>query len=131
MPLLRAFWDAARNVAPERAAAIDDGRQVGYETPEELGRLFSASGLARVSTGELSVAADFDSFDELMRPFAAGVGHSGACFEALDPARRAELAADAYRRLGSPPGRFTLTAHAWWARGEPSLALQRESERWS
>ena len=31
MPVLRAFWDAALEVAPDRAAAIDDGRRVGYE----------------------------------------------------------------------------------------------------
>jgi len=117
MPLLRAFWDAALQVAPETAGEIDEGRQVGYEGPEELGTLFATCGLEAISSGELSVAAAYESFDELMRPFAAGVGHSGACFASLAPAVQAELAADVHRRLGSPLGRFELTAHAWWVRG--------------
>jgi ubiquinone/menaquinone biosynthesis C-methylase UbiE len=117
MPLLRSFWDAALEAAPERAAAIDDGQRVGYESPEELGALFRECGLADVSTGELVVHADYEGFDDLFQPFAAGVGHSGACFVSLDGAGRAALAADAHRRLGSPEGAFTHTARAWWARG--------------
>jgi hypothetical protein len=117
MPLLRSFWDAALAAAPERAAAIDDGRRVGYETPEELGALFAHCGLADVATGELLVHARYESFDDLWRPFTAGVGHSGGCFASLDADRQAALAADAYRRLGSPDGSFELTARAWWARG--------------
>jgi SAM-dependent methyltransferase len=117
MPLLRSFWDAALAVAPERASAIDDGRRVGYEQPEELGALFQQCGLDDVSTGELTVHAAYESFDDLFRPFAAGVGHSGACFGSLDGAGQSALAADAHRRLGSPTGGFTLTASAWWARG--------------
>jgi ubiquinone/menaquinone biosynthesis C-methylase UbiE len=118
MPLLRAFWDAALEAAPERVAAIDDSRRVGYEAPEELGALFAHCGLADVSIGELVVHAEYESFDDLWRPFTAGVGHSGACFASLDGDGQAALAADAYRRLGSPDGSFQLTARAWWARGK-------------
>ena len=101
----------------ERAAAIDDARRVGYETPEELGALFARCGLADVATGELLVDAKYESFDDLRRPCTAGVGHSGGCFASLDGDRRAALAADAYGRLGSPDGSFELTARAWWALG--------------
>jgi ubiquinone/menaquinone biosynthesis C-methylase UbiE len=117
MPLLRSFWDAALEVAPERAAAIDDGRRVGYESPEELAALFELCGLAGVTTGELIVHADYEDFDDLFRPFAAGAGHSGACFVSLGGSEQAALAAEAHRRLGSPAGSFTLSAHAWWAIG--------------
>jgi SAM-dependent methyltransferase len=117
MPLLRSFWDAALAAAPERAGAIDDGRRVGYETPDELAGRFERCGLADVATGELLVHAEYESFDDLFRPFAAGVGHSGACFASLDSAGKKAVAADAHRRLGSPEGSFTLTARAWWARG--------------
>jgi ubiquinone/menaquinone biosynthesis C-methylase UbiE len=117
MPLLGSFWDAALDAAPERAGAIDAGRRVGYETAEELGALFASCGLADVGTGELLVHAKYESFDDLWRPFTAGVGHSGACFASLDGDGQAALAADAYRRLGSPDGSFELTARAWWARG--------------
>jgi ubiquinone/menaquinone biosynthesis C-methylase UbiE len=117
MPLLRAFWDAASEAAPDRAGAIDEGRQIGYATAVELADLFARAGLLDVATGEIQVAGAYESFDELMRPFAAGVGHSGACFTSLAPATREGVRAAAHRRLGSPRDGFTLTAYAWWARG--------------
>jgi SAM-dependent methyltransferase len=117
MPVLRAFWDAALAVAPERASAIDDGRRVGYEDPAELGELWQARGLADVSTGELLVRADYASFDDLFEPFAAGAGHSGACHVSLDDHGRQRLRNAARARLGDPDGPFTLTARAWWVRG--------------
>jgi hypothetical protein len=67
MPLLRAFWDSALAVAPKRAGAIDDGRRVGYESPEELGQLWQSRGLVDVATGELWVQADYASFDRPLR----------------------------------------------------------------
>ena len=36
-----------------RAAATDDGRRIGYSSPEELGGLFDARGLTHVDTGGL------------------------------------------------------------------------------
>jgi ubiquinone/menaquinone biosynthesis C-methylase UbiE len=117
MPLLRSFWDAALEAAPERVGEIADGRRVGYQRPEELGALFEHCGLADVATGELLAGADYESFDELWRPFTAGVGHSGSCCASLDPGRQADLRRDVYRRLGSPEGAFGLSARAWWARG--------------
>ena len=117
MPLLRSFWDAALDAAPERAGAIDDGRRVGYDSPSELGALFEACGLTDVATGELLVGADYADFDELWEPFSAGIGHSGGCFTSLEPGRRIAVRSDVHRRLGSPEGPFRLTARAWWARG--------------
>jgi SAM-dependent methyltransferase len=121
MPLLRSFWDAALEVAPDRAGAIDDGRRVGYERPDELRKLWQDCGLGDVSTGELLVSADYASFEGLWRPFAAGVGHSGACYASLDGAGQAALRSKLHRRLGSPEGAFTLTARAWWVRGKVSV----------
>jgi SAM-dependent methyltransferase len=117
MPLLRSFWDAALDAAPQRAGAIDDGRRVGYDSPSELGALFEACGLTDVATGELLVGADYADFDELWEPFSAGIGHSGGCFTSLEPGRRIAVRSDVHRRLGSPEGPFRLTARAWWARG--------------
>jgi SAM-dependent methyltransferase len=117
MPLLEGFWDAALEVAPERAGTIDDGRRVGYERPEPLAAVFRDAGLTDVSSGELSVSADYRSFDELWEPFAAGVGQSGALFSSLDRDRQAKVTAAAHRRLGAPEGPFTLTAHAWYVLG--------------
>jgi SAM-dependent methyltransferase len=117
MPVLRAFWDAALTVAPERAGAIDDGRRVGYERPDELGALWRACGLLDVTTGELWVSADYESFDDLFQPFAAGTGHSGACYTSLDRVGQERVRAEAHRRLAEPDRAFTLRARAWWVRG--------------
>jgi ubiquinone/menaquinone biosynthesis C-methylase UbiE len=120
MPVLRSFWDAALDVAPERADALDDVKRVGYESPEALAGLWRVNGLTDVSTGEILVHADYKGFDDMFRPFAAGAGHSGACFTALDEADQQRLRGDVRRRLRSPDGPFTLTARAWWVRGTVS-----------
>jgi ubiquinone/menaquinone biosynthesis C-methylase UbiE len=117
MPVLRTFWDAALEVGAERALELDDSQRVGYEGPEELGDLWEAHGLAEVSTGEILVHADYEGFDDLFRPFAAGAGHSGACFTSLDEVDQRRVRGDVHRRLGAPEGPFSLTARAWWVRG--------------
>ena len=119
MPVLRSFWDAALELGAERALELDDAKRVGYENPEELADLWRAHGLAEISTGEILVHADYESLDDLFRPFAAGAGHSGACYTALDEPTQQELRADVHRRLGEPEGPFALTARAWWVRGTP------------
>ena len=122
MPLLQAFWDAALAVAPEQAGALDEGRRVGYATPAELGELWDVCGLGEISTGELSVETSYESFDDLFAPFAAGAGHSGACFAALDEPGQHRLRAEAHRLLGRPHGALTLTARAWWVCGRAATA---------
>jgi SAM-dependent methyltransferase len=117
MPLLAAFWGAAGEVAPERTAELDEGRQVGYPSSNELERLWHAAGLEGVRTGDVLVHAPYRDLDDLMAPFAAGIGHSGACFTALDDARRRRLRDRVHQRLGRADGAFTLTARAWWVRG--------------
>ena len=67
MPLLRAFWDAALDVAPERAGAIYDGRRVGYRDDADLAEPWEAHGLVDVTTGELWVKASYVSFDDCSR----------------------------------------------------------------
>ena len=117
MPLLSAFWDAALAVSPDRAGALSEGQRVGYDRPEELESLWTRAGLTGISMGEILVRADYESFDQLFRPFEAGAGHSGACFGSLDEANRQRLRDRAFARLGKPEGPFTLTARAWWVRG--------------
>ena len=117
MPLLQSFWDAALTLAPEQAGALDEGRRVGYPGADELAEPWEACGLREVSTGELSVEADYEGFDDLFAPFAAGVGHSGATFQALDERQQQRVRSEAHRLLGRPDGPLTLTARAWWVRG--------------
>ena len=94
------------------------GRQVGYPSPDELEHVWSVAGLADVRTGDVTVHARYEDLDDLMAPFAAGVGYSGACFTSLDDARRRRLRDRVHVRLGRADGPFTLTARAWWVRGE-------------
>jgi SAM-dependent methyltransferase len=117
MPLLRGFWDAAREVAPEALADVDARGQVGLPDPELLSELWQAAGLHDVALSQFEVFADYTSFDDLWAPFEAGVGNSGGVYTSLEPDAQAAVRASADRRLGSPDGSFRLTARSWAVRG--------------
>jgi SAM-dependent methyltransferase len=117
MTLLRAFWDAAREVDPARGAAEDEGVAMPWCGEGELAGLWRAAGLRDVRAGALTVAASYADFEDLWSPLLSGVAPSGAFCVSLDDERRAALR-DAYRRrLGVGDGPFTLTARAWAAAG--------------
>jgi SAM-dependent methyltransferase len=117
MTLLRAFWDAAREVDPERAAAADEGVVMHWCGDGELAELWRDSGLCDVRFGALTVGAAYTDFEDLWSPFTTGIAPSGAFCKSLDEDQRAALH-DAYRRrLGVGNGPFELTARAWAAAG--------------
>ena len=118
MTLLRAFWDAAREIDPERAAAADEGIVMSWCGDGELEELWRTAGLRHVRFGPLVVRASYESFADLWSPLPTGVAPSGAFCESLDADRRAALH-DAYkRRLGVGDGPFELTARAWAVAGD-------------
>lgn len=117
MSLLRTFWDAAREIAPEAAAASDEGVVMRFSGEGELAELWSATGLRDVRFGHLIVPASYADFEDLWSPFPQGVAPSGAFCKALSEQERAALH-DAYRRrLGVGDGPFELTARAWAVAG--------------
>ena len=117
MTLLRAFWDAAREVDRERAAAVDEGAVMRWCADGELAGLWRGAELEDVRSGPLVVRAAYADFEDLWAPLPSGVGPSGAFCKSLDPERRAALH-DAYRRrLGVGDGPFELTARAWAVAG--------------
>ena len=117
MTLLRAFWDAAREVDPQRAAEADEGVVMRWCADGELARLWSDAGLRDVRFGPLIVSASYTEFEDLWSPLPAAVGPSGAFCASLDDAGRAALH-DAYqRRLGIGEGPFELSARAWAVSG--------------
>ncbi len=117
MTLLRAFWDAAREVEPERGAAADEGVVMRWCSEPELRDLWEGAGLADVRTGALTARAVYESFEDLWAPFPSGIAPSGAFAASLDGDGRAALH-DAYRRrLGVGEEPFELTARAWAVRG--------------
>jgi SAM-dependent methyltransferase len=122
MTLLRAFWDAAREVDPERAATADEGVVMRWCAEGELAELWRAAGLRDVRFGPLVVSAAYSDFEDLWYPLPTGVAPSGAFCKSLDEDRRADLH-DAYRRrLGVGDGPFELTARAWAVAGTVSRA---------
>jgi SAM-dependent methyltransferase len=117
MTLLRAFWDAAREVDAERAAAADEGVVMRWCGEGELGELWRIAGVDHVGSGALVARASYAGFDDLWSPLTSGVAPSGAFCQALDEEDRAALRRAYRRRLGVGDGPFELTARAWAAMG--------------
>jgi ubiquinone/menaquinone biosynthesis C-methylase UbiE len=117
MTLLRAFWDAAREVAPALAEQRDEGSVMAWCRDGELAELWKAAGLRDVRSGTLRVRASYADFDDLWAPFPSGVGPSGAFCAALDETSRGALREAMRRRLGAGDQPFHLTARAWAVAG--------------
>jgi SAM-dependent methyltransferase len=117
MPLLGAYWDAARAVDPEGVRRVGADDADPWCTREGLLRLWAQGGAAEVESGELSASAEYEGLDDGFFSFTAGVGVSGALCRSLDEERRAALREEFGHRLGAPDGPFRLTARAWAIRG--------------
>jgi SAM-dependent methyltransferase len=117
MTLLRAFWDAAHEVDPERAAAADEGLVMRWCGEGELAELWRTAGLRRVRFAPLVARATYADFDDLWAPLLTGVAPSGAFCMSLDEDRRAALRDAFQRRLGVGDAPFELTARAWAVAG--------------
>lgn len=120
MALLRSFWDAAREVAPDRAGAVDESLRMPGSREGELADLWRSCGLRDVHFGSLRVRASYTDFDDLWAPLLQGVGPSGAFLTSLDPERQAALRDALRRRLGADDGPFELPARAWAVAGRAS-----------
>jgi SAM-dependent methyltransferase len=119
MTLLRAFWDAARDIDGDGdgAAEADEGAVMPWCGDGELAGLWQLAGFDDIRAGALIARARYESFDELWAPFPLGVGPSGAYCASLDLQRRQALR-DAFRmRLDVGDSPFELTARAWAVTG--------------
>ncbi len=117
MTLLRAFWDAAREVEPERGAAADEGAVMPWCGEGELGELWRRAGLRDVRCGAIVVTAEYSGFDDLWSPLLTGIGPAGAFCRSLDDARQSALRDATRRRLDVGDAPFHLGARAWVAAG--------------
>jgi len=117
MTMIRSFWDAAHEIAPDEAAEYDEGKNMHHATVEELTGLWEAVGLDQVEGGELSVTVDYVDFEDLWSPLPTGIGPAGAFCASLEPEQQQALRAALSRRLGDPDGPFELSARAWYAVG--------------
>jgi hypothetical protein len=117
MTLLRAFWDAAREIAPEPAATSDEGVVMDWCREGELAELWARAGLREVRFAPLVVSAGYENFEDLWWPFPQGIAPSGAFCEQLDSDDREALHNAYRRRLGVADEPFELTARAWAVAG--------------
>ena len=114
MEMLRAFWDAARELD---GGAPDEGSTMRYRSTEELEELWRRVGLSDVETNHLHVETRYSGFDDLWEPFTYGVGPAGAYLAKLAPEQREQVRSELFKRIGEPTGAFTLGATACAVRG--------------
>jgi SAM-dependent methyltransferase len=112
MLLLRIFWQAARSVVPAAP-----GETLEVASLAEFGELGRRAGLDEVDAAPLDVSSLYGSFDELWDSFQLRVGPASEFCATLDPETRDAVRDDYRRRIGDPPGSFSLTAQAWALRG--------------
>lgn len=117
MTLLNAFWRAASEVAPERAAMGDERAIMRLCAPSELAELWRATGLRDVRSAPLVVSASYADFEDLWSPFPMGAGPAGAFCKSLDEEHRAALRTALRHHLAVGDGPFELKARAWAAAG--------------
>jgi SAM-dependent methyltransferase len=115
MTLLRVFWEAAAAVDPA-TREVDESHSL-YITPDSLGDLWTAAGLADVRLEPAVVSAEYDGFADLWAPFQAGVGPAGALIGRMAPERQVAVADEMRHRLGVGDEPFRLTARAWMVTG--------------
>jgi SAM-dependent methyltransferase len=111
--LVRAFWDAALSLDPQ---APDDAH-LPFRREPELVALWTRAGFRDVRTGVIELEARYADFDDLWSPLVFGVGPTGNYLMALSEARRVDLRAACFERLGRPTGPFTLPARVLAIRG--------------
>ncbi|HEX5502908.1 MAG TPA: class I SAM-dependent methyltransferase [Thermomicrobiales bacterium] len=118
MELMRHFWDAAIELAPEAAGPLDEGVRFPLCRPEPLAALCRAAGLAGVATAAIDVPTVFRDFADYWCPFLGGQGPAPGYAASLAPAERARLRERLRARLPSAPdGQIALVARAWAVRG--------------
>jgi SAM-dependent methyltransferase len=105
------FWPAAREIRPD----VDDESHRAGARQGHLVQLFTDAGLEDVGEVELAVTRTYPSFEEWWTTFTRGVGPAGTFSASLHPGEKSTLEARCRELL--PVGSFTLTAHAWAARG--------------
>jgi hypothetical protein len=117
MELMRHFWDAAVELAPE-AAHLDEGVRFPLCRPGALRALFADAGLLSVDVDAIDIATGFADFDDYWQPFLGGQGPAPSYAMALDAPARERLRECLQSRVPTnPDGSITLIARAFAVRG--------------
>ena len=112
MTMLETFWTAARQLDPD---VTGEQARPGV-TRGDIADRFRRAGLQNVEDGELEARADYASFEDFWEPLTFEVGPAGRYLASLSAERQARIR-DACR-AALPDGPFSLTARAWYARGD-------------
>jgi SAM-dependent methyltransferase len=116
---ISALWHAARELDPDAPGESGlAGTRAGH-----LAELFRAAGLTSIEEIALSASVSHASFDEWWEPFTFGVGPAGIYAGGLGESELSALRERCRHLLPEAP--FTLTAHAWAARGLPAASERR------
>jgi SAM-dependent methyltransferase len=117
MQPIRAFWDAAIELAPS-ARDVDEAVRFPLCHPDRLTDLFAGSGLSEVSARSIDAEAAFRDFDDYWQPFLSGVGPAPGYCAALPADQREALRARLLARLSpSGSGPIAMTTRAFAIRG--------------
>ena len=117
MQLMRYFWDAAVEVAPDAGGLREDLR-FPMCRPEPLRELFRDAGLVDVAVEEIVVPTSFADFDDYWSPFLGGQGPAPAYAVSLPEEDREALRERLRMQLPvEDDGSIRLTARAWAVRG--------------
>lgn len=117
MQPIRAFWDAAIDLAPS-ARDVDEAARFPLCHPDRLRNLFVDAGLSGVQTHTIDVEARFRDFDDYWTPFLSGVGPAPGYCAALPADQRDQLRARLLARVSpSGAGPISMNARAFAARG--------------
>jgi SAM-dependent methyltransferase len=111
MTMLSTFWKVARDIDPGVAG---ESNRAGM-TEGDIAERFRRAGLRDVVEGTLECSADYAGFDDFWEPFTFAVGPAGQYLASLPPDAQVRLREGC--RAALPPGPFSLTARAWYARG--------------
>jgi SAM-dependent methyltransferase len=117
MQPIRAFWDAAIELAPS-ARETEEAARFPLCHPDWLRDLFAESGLREVSVRSIDAEATFRDFDDYWTPFLSGVGPAPGYCAALPADQREALRTRLLERL-SPAGSgpIVMNARAFAVRG--------------
>ena len=113
---IRAFWDAAIELAPS-ARELDEAVRFPLCEPGELERVFSGAGLLATTTRAIEAEAEFASFDDYWTPFLSGVGPAPGYCAALPVEQREALREHLRARLSPDGGPFSMSVRAFAVRG--------------
>jgi hypothetical protein len=119
MPWMRMFWDTAVALFPLAAPARAENLFKPMSHPGEMKAVFTEAGLAEVTETALMIRMQYEKFEDLWAPLAAGEGQQGKYLMTLDNRER-EVFKRALREAyeaGQPDGSRSFAAVAWACRG--------------